>query len=757
QEKDQSTDFSLRERLLPPYWVPSDPVLLIHAARTSAKHTDGETLHCRYTGQTIRSLTLHNSSDKLSVEIPPIPHAEQLPKELKLLLEEFILLNPNHASWLSTEDTDKLSVQQTMIWNSEKYEGLDAQRLTQQAGFEGLRPAFNAFRTYTPPWSPLFLDWMVYFFQEDGRQLAKDTKASNWIKNWNLTDGTMDFEWNKDIDPPPIDRDAVEPYFWIESGRSLITSHMPDILKARLLSLKEETLNPLQQTVVNAVVSLLDGFDIITQRLNGLNDLWLQYDISNPMPPELLVDNRSNIDLQGLKEIARGIPQGKGALNRFFPLRSGFLLPHFVRITDNFGIALYPNRPYDPLQLFIPSDSEKIPKGRGMDNPAIKGTRMAQLPPRLLQPARLQMEWVDGTVERKAAPISQAEQDSPIAGWLIPNHLDKSLMVFDESGSLQVSLMLVERNGSSYVRKESSPYRDPASVISNYFLRELVDQLLSFDEDSGEIFSAFLSSIDSTTWVTDPLGSREKKGLSALIGRPLALVRARVSMELKGTAVRRFDVDQPVQYQVEKSSNPFGLMQLPLPFYVGADNLPNNGLIGYFDNADFSKFYVVTDHLERQNEFIEGRENLLVTLNDDGMSEDQKDFRYLSMLVDYRGVVHTVSGLLPTFELGLTKELVGDALANMQVTFRVGPMMVDPDQLRMPKPGDIQGKLSWIYQSGIQIWKDDQALNEDAQSWENTSIDQANETAAFPHKKRNQLTEGWLKLSDALKDKGNQK
>ncbi|MEM9920882.1 MAG: hypothetical protein AAF990_22475, partial [Bacteroidota bacterium] len=113
QEKDQSTDFSLRERLLPPYWVPSDPVLLIHAARTSAKQTDGETLHCRYTGQTIRSLTLHDSSDKLSVEIPPIPHAEQLPKELKLLLEEFILLNPNHASWLSTEDTDKLSVQQT--------------------------------------------------------------------------------------------------------------------------------------------------------------------------------------------------------------------------------------------------------------------------------------------------------------------------------------------------------------------------------------------------------------------------------------------------------------------------------------------------------------------------------------------------------------------------------------------------------------------------------------------------------------------
>lgn len=764
---DRENDFSLKEQLLPVYWAPSDPVLLVHAAKTSEKINQGDVLDCRYTGQAIDSLTVHGTEQVIKVKIDAIPQAQHFPKELDMLLKEFILLNPAYSSWLNTEHAELLAVQQTMIWNPEKYKGFDAQLLAQQAGFNGLRPAFAAFQTYTHPWSPLFLDWMVYFFQKSELQPVATTKAGEWLQNWQLDDTNMDFAWNQQVAPPKVDQSRTAPYFWQEMGRSLITSEMPHILQSRLEALDSDQLNPVQKKVIDAVTALLGGFDIITQRMNGLNDLWLQYDIANPMPPELLRPKTGQIDMDVLAEQHFGIPQGKAIyhsgepspLNHFFPLRSGYLLPHYVRITDSFGIGLYPNGPYDPQELFIPSDTQAIPKGRGMDNPAIAGTRMAQLPPRLLQAARIRMEWIDGAATTDIPVVTQARQNTPVAGWIIPNHLDKSLMIFDQDGFLEGSLMFFERNNTFHVRKELDPVSggDQNFNIKNPYLRAFVNRLLSFNKDDGAALSAFLQNIDVTTWITDPLGPREKQGMSALIGRPLAVVRARVGMEIKGTPIRLFDVSDPAAYQPEQPPDPFGLMEVDFPFYTGADNLPNNGLIGYFDTDDFDTFYVVADHATEETDFIRERANLTTRLNTSADDEKDRHYRHLSLILDYRGLVHTVSGLLPVFELGLPKELTEAALANMEVTFRTGPLIVDPYQLRMPKPNDIRGKLSWIYQSGVRIWQHDEPLNPDEDSWINSDLEQATESAAFPNHQRHQLAEGWLKLSEALKTSKQQK
>ena len=317
-------------------------------------------------------------------------------------------------------------------------------------------------------------------------------------------------------------------------------------------------------------------------------------------------------------------------------------------------------------------------------------------------------------------------------------------------------MIFFERDGKFSVRKALDPVSaNPKKFeIKNDHLNNFINELLKL-KDHDTALSAFLEQIDKTTWVTDPLGPREKRGTSALIGRPMALVRGRVSMDLQGLPTPAFDFQKPKNYDIGDSPNPQELMDVDFPFFLGSSVMPNNGLIGYFTSKNqktsYKTFYVTTDHSSIDTKYIKNQKVLKAKLNHLNIPENEKQYTWLSMLVDYRGVVHTLSGLLPTFEMHLPPKFTKEALANMEVTFRTGPLLVDPYQLRMPKPGDINGKLSWIYQSGIQIWKDDQPL-EHPNSWENPSIETPLTNANYTGR-RLRMSEGWLKLADALKNK----
>lgn len=769
-EDGRKSNFNLRARREPLFWEPNDPVVLVHAAKTSGKYTSKHHAICRYAGQLIDQLGIHETNITFSPNVPNIPNAHILPKELSALIKEFILLNPNYATIYFDSQLETVQKQQTFIWNSEKLEGLNENLLLEQAGFSGIdetvkaiRPDFRSFKTFSPPWSPLFMDWMVYFFPNKGRSTIEESHASQALECWELEEERMDFDWKEDAAVPPID-DNIKQISWTIQGRSLLTSQMPQVLIAKLKQFQEELIDPNQQATIDTIITLLDGFDLITQQLSGFNEYLQGYDISNGIPHQLLKPRDAAIDVSSLENKRYGLPMGTPImennlrLNQYFPVRGGHLLLHYTRIVDDFGIGFYPVKypePVDKSNVLIPQDTAVIPKGKNLNHPTIANTGLIQLPPRISQPSRIRMEWVDADIDMV---VNQETQNSPVCGWIIPNHLDKSLMIFDAAGKLQGSLIFFQRGSRFYVKKAL----DPLSANPGYFniqnahLNEFINELMSYNddpEDNGAALSAFLEQIDKTTWVTDPLGPREKRGVSALIGRPLALVRARVSMDLKGLPIPAFDFQQPDDYDISTNPNPLGLMEVDFPFFVGSSMLPNNGLVGYFTeiagNTSYRNFQVVTDHSSADTSYIQEQVPLSTRLNHAHTSENDRQYTYLSMLLDYRGSIHTMAGLLPVFELELPTKFTKEALANMEVTFRTGPLITDPQQLRMPKPGDISGKLSWMYQAGVNIWKDDQPMKHPG-SWENTDIGVPLEQAHFPPR-RNQLNEGWMKLSGALK------
>jgi hypothetical protein len=267
-------------------------------------------------------------------------------------------------------------------------------------------------------------------------------------------------------------------------------------------------------------------------------------------------------------------------------------------------------------------------------------------------------------------------------------------------------------------------------------------------ERSESALAALLRMIDATLWTVDPIGREGDEHLSVLVGRPLALVRAKLKLEMEAAPL----TDE--------------LARRPLPVRRGALTRLGDGLMGYFVNDDYSQFYPVHESIAEQNRPSRPQQGFLGAIQTVG--DYYSDFHQtiapvmhpyinrepvvyirpgqtvmLTLLLDPRGSVHATSGILPRKRIELMREHVANALAAMSMTFRVGPVLTDPETIRMPLPSEIPGKWTWVNRSGPTVWQEGAVV---------TATDDAkfgDEAAMF--------TEGWLKLSEALDGKKSSK
>ncbi|MEM7014106.1 MAG: hypothetical protein AAF585_21815, partial [Verrucomicrobiota bacterium] len=111
----------------------------------------------------------------------------------------------------------------------------------------------------------------------------------------------------------------------------------------------------------------------------------------------------------------------------FHPIRTGNLHLMRLRLADTFGrIEELPLN--DPASPNFPSLVMTEP----MEQFANLAPNQIGLPPRITQPARVNFRWLsaaDDSQEANAHPFT-----SPVCGWILPNHLDGSLMIYDQDG-----------------------------------------------------------------------------------------------------------------------------------------------------------------------------------------------------------------------------------------------------------------------------------------------------------------------------------
>lgn len=792
-ESQMQNQFNYRRRTLPRFYQPRDPVVLVAGINRSMKHgedgffEDDGKLRCRSTDDVMTGLnvSITNLIKKIAQDndvtysgnpepimltkanifnARPIPlwllsaPFSQLSSEIRDLIVENTLLDITLQACfaeLAFEDVTRILDAREIYWEEETLKAMlcrtylaeisiqtanqlnpdAAPQLVLDAGqsMDQPCPSFTA-KIWEQPWNPIHLDWEVEWRHDPKVLPAWELQETDFVRTGPgrrprapariFTDRTMV--------TPSVARQMSESIGILMEKNSGDGEPVSDGEMAGLTELRERLLR----------------LNVVCAPFGGLTDMIMQR--SGKMTGK--TDGKFNIREH----------------NDAGWLRSGTLKIKKLRVVDTFGRTVQIDDTMPALKA-MPVEAE-LSGGRESDQ-ELADTNKILLPPRICQPARLMFRLLDAGQNdlRDADPST-----SPICGWCMPDHVDEALEFYDAHGDNVGQLRIVPPGNPREISQSgfevewegvpgpSGTWGGALDPTMNMHLLRMIDSLRSWSRHDGQLLakddsekcpisesalSAFLRMVDATGWTVDPMGQQGTEHLSVLIGRPLAVVRAKLLLELKG---------EPVDEQ---------LVQTPFPVRLGDMATPNDGLMGYFVNDNYRKFYPVHEsiaqlawnHSPRKGPFLRPLTSLLHdedSANDDPniisrpirhpfvCTDDHVMLRpgqtmTLTMIVDPRGGVHATSGILPRKKIDLMREHVNEALARMAVTFRIGPILTDPNNIRMPYPDEIKGNWSWLRKTGPTVWQE-------------SDITPADDRAQLSNRTLN-VEEGWLALKQGMR------
>ncbi|WP_150049143.1 hypothetical protein [Methylomonas rhizoryzae] len=576
------------------------------------------------------------------------------------------------------------------------------------------------------PWHPFMLHWEVELtpskhlgnLTTSGRNYAPEFIRRNYTLKRNAPDLT-----------PKIDEPALAQGAYLYSGASLLTPQAIDLYVERLKDYldkldQRERRGELGRTALtkatrdrlhNAMDQLkAQRFLCLAQSLSGFNDALLMHKQTLQLPiddPIGFADQR-RFAARVRAAVGDQIFSAPQPYDDFSPIRSGELKIKRLRLIGTFGRI---------------KDFDCTECGSANAMPAKTRDRYASivLPPRLVQPARLQFRWLaaqDGQMETNAHPDS-----SPICGWALANTLDSSLFFYDAEGK---ALGYLQRDASRFVRWRSAPGLQPAVVqleqIGNPHLRRLIGFLLAA---SPAFFDQLLTDLVNAQMLIEP----EQTADALLLGRPLALVRASLSLELQGPSATHQGWNEFRTSLTQHRPIDDQFTAVKFPIRLGEQDQLNDGLTvywledeqgGYQDNAYVIPVY---DPATAPGSALKC-DFLYQSVNDVPLT--------VGMLIDPRGLVHASSGILPVKAIQIPPHQYAAALQHIETMLLSAPVLVD-QRADASRPiglpvSDAPGiTWSWIDKQG--------------QDW--TSVPISAGGLYTPFTATPELREGWLKLT----------
>ncbi|MEU3563676.1 hypothetical protein [Kitasatospora sp. NPDC006786] len=576
--------------------------------------------------------------------------------------------------------------------------GVLAAALADPTKVTGVAPQYGT-DTWTQPWKPLFLTYRAFHYSLP----YQDSTGTHWT-----FDGYT-YTWNGAPVPAPED-------YREEKARVLLTPHAVFNLAAQVRRYQENNPGVLTPELLD-LEAKVTGWDLLSQALSGLTQRMGLRDPATQMHPYDPNASAHPADPRSLPALIAGQhhtaptpgpapDSGTWPPSRLLQTRSGQFYFSELHVVDQFGQVCDVINP-DKGDAQTKSDTglrsaEKrlhlsaavsLDDTRTVVPPAY---RMASLRPRLLQAARLCADWIstqsDDTV---VSPYSSATQ---VCGWLLPNHLDRALTAYDPDGGPLGELRIAYDDSLFWKATPHSTFPTLDSLADRFTHLHGLLAALAARADAGPAFTALLSAVDETLHTVNPLGGWDDRTMSVLVGRPLALVRGRLRFELDGPPL--YDSSwEAWQYVV-------GLKQAPPPppDFLGhrwnvrlgrADNL-RDGLIGYFEDTDYGLLRAVTVPQQPTTTYLSGI-GTGFTLDIAGATP----IKYVTMLIDPRAAVHAATDILPTVPWQLPAARVTPALARMEVSYRIGPLLacIEPtdggDRLIAPRPSTRHG--TWTF------------------------------------------------------------
>ncbi len=479
----------------------------------------------------------------------------------------------------------------------------------------------------TAPWHPLLLDWEVELFPFT-KPGDKDFHQQDWptnaiVANYDLPERGVDLQMQADALPGgELYQQWIEDHPDIQSqggkrlqsiqGRSLLTpdAHRPLVENLqRLLEQAEgqrgEAMDHATKKNFKQLIDRLNGLPLLSQNLTGFNDALLmrkqilQLQVKDPLA-------RTDILHQFTEELRAAIGDGNDVAplpsHLFLPLREGAFRIRRLRLIDGWGRT----RELKEAQLdqrVVVADplkptAEELPA-------ANRRAGMGYLPPRIAQPARLNFRWT--SAERAEAEAGSFVADSPICGYVVPNFLDQSLHVHDAAGA---GLGVLARSGQR-LTWNPTPGREAVRDTYNRHLQKFVE---STRRNGLDFLTDLLKTARNSLSSTQPENYAQFDGTALLMGRPLALVRAELSLSLRGIAAvnNSWEAREAAYMHRQPNTSPaMGFDRLRFPVRIGDEFKAGDGCLAYYiekPDQDISElFSYYTDRESLKTEEFWGR------------------------------------------------------------------------------------------------------------------------------------------------------
>ncbi|MFE6799209.1 hypothetical protein [Paenibacillus chitinolyticus] len=683
----------------PRYWRAGDPVVFISGAGSTGRISGPDRpLPCRLPAQIVDGIVVSGTdsvtADELTAALPKLPltppelasalqgdyippdTALQLAGAVGLLLAEFFLLDPDNAPAISASHP---AVTREIIAEHDP------------AHFQGVLPAFVP-GGWQQPWNPLQLKWVADWYPIghanwtfDGTDYRYDGKAS----------GSNDRQIGGDI---------------------LLTPQTSFLFRDRLKKLVRTSPSGAEDTdeallnQLDDLIADIDGWDFISQSLGGFGSQLAVRDtrVNRSPDPGLTFTfkdggQKTLADLIGDDYHDLPYIRSTGDTIDFQGVRQGQFYFAYLALYDTFGqvLEVIGDSGLSRSDVFEPILSEGLVPDAPIE--AQNAQRFIQLPPRPNQHVRLEFRLVDARDAGRFADLDSAA--NPVAGWLLPNHLNGSVSVYDAQGGAVGDVGLITgRDGVKRVHLFYAPtgaYGNFADIEKG--APELAKMLQSLTAADKDAFGRFLEVIDASLWTIDPLTASSDRNVSVLAGRPLALVRANLKLALDGPAARA------TGWAATFSPPPSDFTGNDYEVRLGDTEIRKDGLIGYFLDGAYDRFNSVhpLEAGEEAADYVRpiGPGNYF-SLRFDGTRQAE-----VMLLLDPRASVHAVTGIVPVQALELPARFTDPVLSALNLQFRTGPILTvlqpAPDKtaegengpagvITLPVPSDNGGRWEWL-------------------------------------------------------------
>ena len=464
---------------------------------------------------------------------------------------------------------------------------------------------------------------------------------------------------------------------------------------------------------------------VISQTLNGFNEACImrkkvpQFPIAEPIGFDYAKQFTANV-----KSLVKNQRHSSPIMAfDFNPVRAGAFNLDRLSLIDNFGDS----HEVDIAQLTtVTAQTLQDDKGK------------AFLYPRLAQPARLNFRWQSaeplpsGTVGT-SVDSNDHPNTSPICGWLLANYLNGDIAVYDADGNaLGYISQVQDPTAGSTGQWNIVPWADKAldiqTNIANSHLRKVVTWLCQTSNQATSASSSLINDFLTATQVAlnniAPSNANQHNVKSILMGRPMAVVRASMSFELKGKPALNQSWSSLLTDMHNCQQNPSwcyddrnqdNWTQLQLPCRLGEHRQLNDGLIGYWmeqaNNTLSSTFIAPEIHSsDITDNHIEGISNTAFPTQWLPLNSQPAN---LTLLMDPRGLLHATTGCLPSKALSIPAEHYLPAMQKMALWFKTGPLLQSDSQynkavtLEMPKVNDYQWQWWDAFQGSLPLVKED--------------------------------------------------